>query len=70
MTNSTPSDMVIAIVSNNPNACKPPKITIPYNSSRQLEPQEFYMNEMISAVALTKIDCSGVINTKCVNYHV
>jgi hypothetical protein len=68
MTNSTPSDVVIAIiVSNNTDACKPPKVTIPYNSTRQLEPQEFYKSELISVEALTKIDCSGVINTKCVN---
>ena len=55
-------DDVMAVVTDKP--CAPPKLQIPFNSTNNLAPVEYFRADQIVITATAELNCIPVISTK------
>ena len=55
-------DEIMVIVTETP--CSPPKLTIPFNSTNNRAPVEYFRADQIVISSMAELNCTSVISTK------
>ena len=67
VTEVTACDDVMVIVTEAP--CAPPKLQIPFNSTNNMAPVEYFRADQIVISATAELNCTPVITTKYISYR-